>query len=100
MAGKKQLKPVDIEAPAKPLSVAEASEQGDQLAELRAMARVIARHIDNPDTLARDLAALTRRMTEISDRIHTLEEQLSEYSEGAVGDGDGVNERPFRLEAI
>lgn len=99
MAGKKQLKPVDVDSPAKPLSVSEASERGDQLAELRAMARVIARHLDNPNTLARDLAALTRRMTEISDRIKTLEEQQAEYVEGAVDD-DGVNDRPFRLEAI
>lgn len=99
MAGKKQLKPVDLSSPAKPLSVSEASEQGDQLAELKAMARVIARHLDNPDTLARDLAALTRRMTEISDRIRALEEQLAEYGEGAVAD-ERADDRPFRLEAV
>ena len=64
------------------ISVQEAAESGDRLAELRAMRRVISRHIDSPETLARDLAALTRRQMEISREIESL---MSESEGDAIG---------------
>ena len=65
---------VDIDHPeiGAHMSVSDASESGNRLEELRAMRRVIARHIDSTDTLARDLAALTRRQMEISREIEAL----------------------------
>ena len=55
-----------------PMSVLEAAENGTRIDELRAMRVVIARSLDNPDTSARDLAALSRRQIEISRDIEAL----------------------------
>lgn len=55
-----------------PASVLSATESDDRVGELVAMRRVVARAIDNPDTSARDLAALTRRLTEISKELESL----------------------------
>lgn len=86
MAARKHLKAVD-DALGEGLlvgvmSVQQAAESGDRLTELRAMRRVISRHIDSPDTLARDLAALTRRQMEISREIESL---MSESEGDAIG---------------
>lgn len=86
MAARKHLKAVDDALGGGLLvdvmSVQQAAESGDRLAELRAMRRVISRHIDSPDTLARDLAALTRRQMEISREIESL---MSESEGDAIG---------------
>ncbi len=63
---------VDGESPPKPLTLLEAVESGDYLAELRAMHRRIAASVSDPNTAARDLAALTRRQWEISKEIKAL----------------------------
>ena len=90
MAARKHLKAVDeSEAPTMSgsgLSVSAAAESGDRLEELRAMRRVISRHIDSPDTLARDLAALTRRQMEISREIEALRNETEGDALGKAAD--------------
>ena len=91
MAGKKQLPPVKL--PASTVLGA-----ADRLAELRAMRRVLAAHIDNENTLARDLAALVRQLRDISKEIEELDPVEVEVS--VSDDGDSTSDAPFRLEAI
>ena len=88
MAGAKQLPPVPV-----PASVAEAD---SRLGELRALRAVIAAHIDNENTLARDLAALSRQIREISKEIEELEAvEAVENSGVSVNDDDGSDDAPF-----
>src|SRR5690606_27941166 len=49
----------------KPKTILEAAEAGSRLEELKAMRRRIAKARDDPNTAARDLAALSRRQIEI-----------------------------------
>ncbi|WP_280246166.1 hypothetical protein [Nocardia abscessus] len=56
-----------------PRTILEAAEQGSRLDELRAMRRRIARAMDDPNTPARDLAALSRRQLEIGKEIEAIE---------------------------
>ena len=90
MAARKHLKAVEAaggpEVPRVDLSVSAAAESGDRLEELRAMRRVISRHIDSPDTLARDLAALTRRQMEISREIEALRNETEGDALGKAAD--------------
>lgn len=69
-----------------PMSVSEAAESGNRLEELRAMRRVIARHLDSSDTLARDLAALTRRQMDISREIELLRAEAEGDAVGQAAD--------------
>lgn len=62
----------DDSAPKKAQTVLEAAESGDYLAELVALRRRIATAVSDPNTPARDLAALTRRQLEISKEIRAL----------------------------
>ena len=94
MAGKKQLPPVrlatEADAPAPPMSLMDAVEGGSRLDELLAMQRIVAAHIQNPKTLARDLAALTRRQMEMSKEIEHLrlraEEERASDKSGRAAD--------------
>lgn len=73
MAARKHLKAVDgTSEPVPAMSVSEAAESGSRIAELRAMRRVIARRIDDEGTMARDLAALSKRQMDISKEIQEL----------------------------
>ena len=56
----------------KPLTVLSAAQDGSRLEELRAMRVVIARRLDDPNTPARDLAALSRRQLEIGREIEAI----------------------------
>ena len=77
MAGKKQLPPVRIatedDAPVPSLSLAEAITRGSRLDELRALRRIVSAHIENPNTLAREIASLVTRQMVISKEIEELE---------------------------
>lgn len=79
-------------------SVSTAASKGDRLAELRAMRKVLARVIDDQETPARDLAALTRRLMEVSRDIESEEakvrEQEAQVTASDAGDGQ------WRPEAI
>lgn len=55
-----------------PKSILEAAESGSRLDELQAMRRRLARAMDDPNTLARDLAALSRRQIEIGRDIEAI----------------------------
>lgn len=66
-------------------SVADAVEHGTRIDELRQMRKVIARLLDNENTAARDIAALTKRQSEISREIDALHRQeVEEAKDGAV----------------
>ena len=56
-----------------PKSILESAESGSRLDELRAMRRRLAKAMDDPNTPARDLAALSRRQLEIGREIEAIE---------------------------
>lgn len=70
-----------------------AIKSGDRLDELRAIRSVIAGHIDNPDTSARDLAPLIRHARDISKEIEELEAQAASLSEIESQEVDGDDDR-------
>lgn len=59
-------------APRKSSSILQAAEAGSRLEELRAMRRRLASAMDDPNTPARDLAALSRRQLEIGREIEAI----------------------------
>ena len=83
MTAKKHLRVADANERREPETVTEAAMQGDRLAELRAMRRVIARALDSDRTLARDLASLSRRQMELGKEIEALEAEQAEVSREA-----------------
>ena len=56
-----------------PATLTEAAKAGDRLAELRAMRLILASACQNPNTAARDLASLTRRLIEVGRDVEELE---------------------------
>lgn len=54
-------------------SILESAEAGSRLDELKAMRRRLAKAMDDPNTPARDLAALSRRQLEIGREIEAIE---------------------------
>ena len=75
MAARKALRAVEPDEkaePKRPSTILEAAESGSRLDELKAMRRRIARAMDDPNTLARDLAALSRRQIEIGRDIEAI----------------------------
>jgi hypothetical protein len=64
--------PDEKREPQAPKSILEAAEDGSRIEELRAMRRRIARAMDDPNTPARDLAALSRRQLEIGREIEAI----------------------------
>jgi hypothetical protein len=59
-------------SPAKPLTISEAAEAGNRLAELQAMRRRLAKALDDPMCPPRDMAALSRRQLEIGREIDAM----------------------------
>ena len=88
------------EPPRKPrvTTVSAAAAKGDRLAELRAMRKVLARVIDDKSTPARDLAALTRRLIEVSRDIESEEAKLKEQEAQVTANDAG--DAQWRPEAI
>ncbi|AMS03244.1 terminase small subunit [Gordonia phage Lucky10] len=74
--------------PVKPLSVVQSAEKGSRLDELKAMRLRLARAIDDPNTPARDLAALTRRQLEIGREIEAIEIAEDEDKSVIANDDD------------
>lgn len=84
-AVRKNLRAVEPgEAPKRKLSVSEAAATGNHRALLVAMRERIARTVADPDCPPRDLAALTRRLQDISKEIEQIDLRLRE--EGADAD--------------
>ena len=77
--------------PSKPkgkLTVAQAAETGDQLKTLVATRDRVALAISDPKCSPRDLAALTKRLDDIIEKIKTLEVQAAEEVKGDQGEVD------------
>lgn len=55
-----------------PKTILEAAQEGSRLAELKAMRLRLARALDDPNTSARDLGALSRRQLEIGKEIEAI----------------------------
>lgn len=75
MAARKTLRAVSADEkaePKRPSTILEAAEAGSRIEELRAMRRRIARALDDPNTPARDLAALSRRQLEIGREVEAI----------------------------
>jgi hypothetical protein len=75
MARKSSLRAVKADEklePKRPRTILEAAEHGSRIEELRAMRRRLARALDDPNTAARDLAALSRRQLEIGKEIEAI----------------------------
>lgn len=74
MAARRTLRAVapDEKPTPKITSILEAAESGSRLEELRMMRRRIARAMDDPNTPARDLAALSRRQLEIGREVEAI----------------------------
>lgn len=75
MAARKPLRAVAADEkaePKRPATILEAAEAGSRIEELRAMRRRIAKALDDPNTAARDLAALSRRQIEIGRDIEAI----------------------------
>lgn len=62
----------ETRSPVKPLTISEAAEVGDRLAELQAMRRRLATALDDPMCPPRDMAALSRRQLEIGREIDAM----------------------------
>lgn len=75
--------PPKREQPKKPKTITEAAADGDARALLVAMQTRIAKAIDNPNCPPRDLAALTRRLHEITRDIEAIDAAAEE--EGGSG---------------
>ncbi|QPK80809.1 hypothetical protein G7Y41_07040 [Schaalia sp. ZJ405] len=71
-------------------SVVEAVTTGTSKDVLVAMRARLAYSFDDPNTPARDLAAITRRMTDLDDRIRSIE--LAEQEETDEADEDITDE--------
>lgn len=76
------------------MTVQEAAAEGDRLDLLYAMRRTVAATIDE-DCPARDLAALTRRLLEITKEIETLE-----AAERKAREGTTARDRPLDASAV
>ena len=85
MAARKSLRVVGPgeSASRKPLTVTQAASSGSPRELLVALRDRVARDVENPNTLARDLAALTRRLMEICRDIEALDARAAEDAEGA-----------------
>lgn len=91
MVARKGLRSVDPDekAPArKPKSILEAAESGSRLDELKAMRRRLARALDDANTPARDLAALSRRQLEVGREIEAIELAADEEKSVIATDDD------------
>lgn len=73
--------PVEVPDPPKPLSVEQAAATGNTRVLLVAMRKRVAEAISAPDCPARDLAALTRRLQDIVEKLEAIDLRAKE--EGA-----------------
>lgn len=98
MAGKRQLPPVWDDSDDGAAVSGGSTGADSRLDRLVAMRDVMTRHVDNPNTLARDLAALVRQIREVDREIEELEQE-AEVREAAVSEV-GSGDAPFRLEVV
>ena len=82
--------------PARPLTVSEAAEGGNQRELLVAMRTRIAKSVEDPNTPARDLAALTKRLMEVVRDIEALDARKDQEA----AERDRSPDEAFEPEAI
>ena len=78
--------------PTQPKTVTEAATSGDARALLVAMQTRVAKAVENPNTPARDLAALTRRLIEIAREIEAIDAASKKKSVVAQTDDEAWDE--------
>ena len=99
MARKPTLSVVTDETPAPkkpPRTITEAASEGTQRELLVTMRTRIAKSLDDPNTLARDLASLSRRLLEISREIDAID--VADEQEAA--EDAEVADETFNAEAL
>ena len=74
----------------KPKSVTEAADSGTTRELLVAMRARIAKAVEDPNTPARDLAALTKRLVEVVRDIEAIDARDTEETQGSVDVTDGA----------
>lgn len=94
MAARKPLRSVEPDekapVPVRAKTITEAADSGTTRELLAAMRGRIARAVEDPNTPARDLAALTKRLVEVVRDIEAIDARIEE-SGGAGGDvQDGI----------
>lgn len=80
----------------KPKTILAAAEGGAERDLLESLRRRVAVALDDPNTPAKDIAALTRRMQELAKDLHALDQREREES----GHGGAVPDEPFDASAI
>lgn len=99
MAGSKHLSVVSADAnpPVKRvMSVTKAAKDGTTRDLLVAMRDRVATDVENPNTAARDLAALTRRLMEITKEIEAIDAHAAEED----ADGESPADEEFDASAV
>lgn len=89
----KQLPPVGHIAEGELVSAIDAG--AGRLAELRILRRIVASHLEHPNTLARDLAALARRYQDLTKEIEELEQLEQQYGAEIEGEHHHEEDAPF-----
>ncbi len=87
----------EVDAPAKPKTVSEAADKGTTRELLVAMRTRIAKAVEDPNTPARDLAALTKRLVEVVRDIEAIDARAQQEEARAGGD---VADAAFDASAI
>ena len=82
--------------PAKPKTVTEAADKGTTRELLVAMRARIAKAVEDPNTPARDLAALTKRLVEVVRDIEAIDAREEQEAER----GGPVSDEAFSAEAL
>lgn len=82
--------------PVKPKTVTQAAREGTPRELLVAMRDRVATAVENPNTAARDLAALTKRLREITLDIEAIDAQAAEEAEQR----DAAPDEPWDAEAL
>ena len=94
VSGMKVVGGIDIEAPKRKrrskrkMTVTQAASEGSTRELLVAMRERVARAVENPDTPARDLAALTKRLMDIAREIKAIDTQDNEEAGGRIDTSD------------
>lgn len=83
--------------PARPKTVTQAADKGTHRELLVAMRDRVARAVEDPNTPARDLAALTRRLLEIAREIEAID---SRTGEDRIGEAANTPDAAFSTEAL
>ncbi|MEU4772955.1 hypothetical protein [Micromonospora sp. NPDC023644] len=88
--------PGEAATPTKPKTVTEAADKGTTRELLVAMRARIAKAVEDPNTPARDLAALTKRLVEVVRDIEAIDAREEQEAER----GGPVSDEAFSAEAL